>query len=298
MKQKSIDLAYYQEQLRLSSASFDKINHEDAIVAIAYKVTQLNGKKFILKISERESDYFREVYFLKYLENKVSVPQIIKLVPPQSGMHGALLLECFPGTLLQTNEMSQTLAYELGCCLGHIHLNRLPGYGDPVEKKLSTSPCESFTNKFEEGLDECKNHLPPHLLEACQNYYHSHLHLLDSVDGPCIVHRDFRPGNLMTYNGKLQGVIDWAGARASFAEEDFCTIEHRDWLKEHKKHLLSGYASIRPIPDYYHLIPFLRLNTAIAVIGFTLKSETWKTSSQPIYQYNRQFLEDLLETSN
>ena len=31
---------------------------------------------------------------------------------------------------------------------------------------------------------------------------------LSVTDGPCIVHRDFRPGNLMALNNQIQGVID------------------------------------------------------------------------------------------
>ncbi len=41
------------------------------------------------------------------------------------------------------------------------------------------------------------------------------------MDGTCVVHRDYRPGNLIVHDGKLQGIIDWTGARTSFAEEDF-----------------------------------------------------------------------------
>ena len=91
------------------------------------------------------------------------------------------------------------------------------------------------------------------------------------------MHRDFRPGNIIVHEGKLQGIIDWAGARASFAEEDLCSLEHGEWSNNpHSiKPLLAGYASIRPVPDYMRLIPFLRLNKAIATIGFTVKRGTW-----------------------
>jgi hypothetical protein len=46
----------------------------------------------------------------------------------------------------------------------------------------------------------------------------------------------------------------------------------------------------RPGPNY-NLIPFLRLNKAIATIGFTVKRGTWESSR--VYQPNRQFLETL-----
>lgn len=55
----------YQQVLNFQDAIFSLINHEDAMVATVYKITKPNGKQFILKISERPNDYFREVLFLK-----------------------------------------------------------------------------------------------------------------------------------------------------------------------------------------------------------------------------------------
>lgn len=294
MKDRTIDIHFYQEHLNLQKASFSRIEHEDAMVAIVYKITREDGIQCILKICDRKKDYFREIQFLKCLEGKVPVPRIIQVVPPQAGVHGAILMECLPGELLKADEMTQSLARELGRCLALIHSHRLSGYGDPVGEILSQDPKDYFTHKFEEGLEECRNHLSSDIIESCECYYTSHLHLLSAVDGPCIVHRDFRPGNIMVSNGDLQGIIDWAGARASFAEEDFCSLEYGDWLHQQMGDFLSGYASIRPVPEYKLLIPFLRLNKAIATIGFTVKRGTWKTTGARIYQFNRQFLEKLL----
>ncbi len=291
---KPIDINYYQETLGLQTALFSLIDHQDAIVATTYHVTQSNGKKLILKISDQENHYSRELYFLKLLSNQLPVPRILNTVPPKREIRGAILMECLPGSLLTSCEMTSSLAQELGQSLALIHLNRFPGYGDPIQDQLSDDPKEHFTFKFEEGLEECKNHLPSHVLNASESYYHSHLDLLSSVDGPCAIHRDFRPGNLIVHNGKLKGVIDWAGARASFAEEDFCSIEHGDWLKNHKDNFYLGYANIRKFPDYSPLIPFLRLNKAIATIGFLVKRNTWKTTDNHLYQFNRKFLDDLL----
>lgn len=286
-------IALYQQRLNLHAATFSRIDHEDAMVAIVYRVTQPDGKQFILKICDRINDYLREMHFLKLFANKLPVPRIIQVVQPDEHIHGAILMECLSGSLLQLKELSESLAYEIGRCLAGIHLTRLPGYGDPIKDNLSSDPRSYFTLKFEEGLDECNNHLPLSLIEKCRRYHDSHLNLLMSVDGPCVVHRDFRPGNLIVHDGKLQGIIDWAGARASFAEEDFCSLEHGEWSNDpnSKKSFLEGYASVRPVPSYNHLISFLRLNKAIATIGFTVKRGTWKSNNAGVYQFNRSFLE-------
>ncbi|MDF2578276.1 MAG: hypothetical protein K0S74_1760 [Chlamydiales bacterium] len=288
----------YQRLLNLQKAVFSLIEHEDAMVAVVFRVTKCNGEQFILKISERPNDYFREVLFLKQLDKTVPVPKIIQLIEPSDGIHGAILMEYLPGTLLKAKDLTHSLASEIGRCLAITHLNRLLGYGDPIQSKLTSDPRSYFTLKFEEGLEECRGHLPIELIENCQRYYSANIDLLKFVDGPCIVHRDFRPGNLIVYEGRLRGIIDWAGARASFVEEDFCSLEHEKWLCNSliKESFLAGYASIRPVPDYMQLLPFLSLNKAIATIGFTVKTGRWKDSSSRIYQYNRQFLNNFFET--
>ena len=84
-----------------------------------------------------------------------------------------------------------------------------------------------------------------------------------------------------------------SSARASFAEDDFCAIEHGEWgdFNRCKPCFLAGYSSIRKVPDYHQVMPLLRLNRAIAVIGFTVKRNTWHTTDARPYQFNRQFLD-------
>jgi Ser/Thr protein kinase RdoA (MazF antagonist) len=134
-------------------------------------------------------------------------------------------------------------------------------------------------------------------MEQCRGYFDTHLNLLASVDGPCMIHRDFRAGNVIVYDGKIQGIIDWASGRASFAEEDFCPLEHGEWWAHSscKKSFLAGYASIRPVPDYSAVMPLLRLSRAFATIGFTVKTGTWESSNTRAYEFNRRFLETFFQ---
>jgi Ser/Thr protein kinase RdoA (MazF antagonist) len=286
-------IATYQQLLNLQNSKFVRIDHDEAMVAIVFKITKSNGIQLILKISERPNDYLREVYFLEYFFNQLPVPRIIQIIKPSNETFGAILMEYLPGALLKITDFTNTLAYEIGSMLAKIHLNRMPGYGDPIiPNSLNSDPRVNFTLKFEEGLDECSKHLPQALIEKCRHYYEKYVNLLNSIDGPCVVHRDFRPGNLIIYNGKLKGIIDWAGARFSFAEEDFCSMEHGEWPSSSKKSFLAGYASIRPVPNYVNMMPFLRLNKTIATIGFTVKSGTWNGSNAKLYQSNRHFLDN------
>lgn len=260
------------ERLNLQGLPLTRIAHEDAMVAPVYQV----GDGLILKIANRPADFFREVYFLNYFAGKLPVPCIIQVVEPQ-----AILMERLPGVVMK--DFNPALAYEAGSLLAKIHLERTSGYGD-ILHPLNNDPRTHFTFKFEEGLTECAPHLPPPLLEKCRRYFEEHLDLLAKVDGPCIAHRDFRPGNLIVHEGRISGIIDWHSARASFAQEDFCPLE--PWKSE----FFTGYASVRPLPDFTEMELLLRLSRAIAAIGFTVKRGTWHT---PLYTRHMQFLKYL-----
>jgi len=290
--------AFYRKYLNLLDANFLLIEHEDAMVAAVYKVTCADGKTFILKECDRKNDYLREVYFLKQFAGKLPVPRIVQIVEPEVGVHGAILMEYLPGALLKGEDLTDQLAYEIGACLAKIHLNRVEGYGDLIQTdQLSSDPRVHFTLKFHEGIEECRPHLPGHLIEQATEYYERHVDTLTRVDGPCIIHRDFRPGNLIVKEGKLQGVIDWSSARGGFAEEDFCSLEAGEWRinDANKKAFLSGYSSIRKIPNYAKVMPLLRLSKAIATIGFTVKRGTWNNKDGTIYRFYRHWFENFLK---
>ncbi len=291
-------IVQYKQLLDLQASKFSIIEHEDAMVAVVYKVTTALGKEYILKICARQGDYLRESHFLKLFESKIPVPRIIKQVEPDKDIHGAILMECLPGNLLNIAVMNEKLAYETGCILAKIHGIKTQGYGDLTQSnQLSTDPRIPFMLKFEEGIGECKENLPCSLIDQSRIAFERQMNLLSGVDGPCIVHRDFRPGNVMVFNNQIQGVIDWSSSRGGFAEEDFCPIEQGEWSQSHKQSLLNGYASVRPIPHYLELMALLSLSKAIGVIGFTVKCGTWNSTHSRLYQWNRRHLEELLKGS-
>ncbi len=289
-----MDLEVYKKQLALEAATFTHINHADTIIAEVYKVVMPDKKPFILKICPRIDDYHREVLFLRQLKGCIPVPEIIATIEPSSSYFGAILMEYVKGELLKDENWSNDLAFEIGVALAHLHNNQTDGYGDLTKPKaLVREPNLYFNEKFQEELDECKGHLPENLIEKCNMYLDNYQNLLANVDGPCIVHRDFRPGNMIIWHGSLQGIIDWAGARSGFAEQDFCAIEHfkRAPHSKYKQVFLEGYSSIRPLPNYQLIMPLLQLGRALAVIGYTFKSKTWNNSNSSLYTVNRQFLD-------
>lgn len=291
-------LIFYKQLFNLANATFIPIEHEEAMVAIAYNVTFPKGSSFIFKICPRAEDYWREVYFLNFLADLLPVAKIIQAEPPTESNYGAILMECFSGNLLDKKDITDKVSYDAGILLASLHLNRVNQYGDLTqEHSLSLDPRVSFANKFEESFSECSHNSPKDLMEKTWQYYKKHVDALSLVDGACIIHRDFRPGNLIVLDGKITGIIDWASARASFAEEDFSPLELDEWSNESKikKSFLMGYASIRPIPEYQLTIPLLLMNRALSVIGFTVKKGTWNNINASVYQANIKYLDNFFK---
>lgn len=291
----------YSEYFGLGNVTFSRIDHNDTMVAIVYKLDLSSKKSLILKICTRDKDFYRELYFLNALVGVIPVPKVERVVEPLADHPGAILMEYLKGALIKENDWTYELAHDIGEKLALLHSKRLDVYGDFTQNKSYIKNArEYFQDKFFEELEECINHLPEKSIKCCKKYYESHQNLLDFVDGPCMVHRDFRPGNIVINNGRLIGIIDWASGRFGFAEQDFCLMEHRNWPRnpEYKRALLAGYARIRQVPNYSAIMPMLRLGRALAVIGFTVKSGTWNGKDKEIYQYNRQFLDSFFKKNS
>lgn len=285
---------WYCRKLNLSNPVFSYIDHEDAMVAAVFKISQPKSPDLILKVFPQKGAFLRELYFLSFFADKIPIPRIIRHIEPEEGFDGAILMECIQGDLLKSETITKALAWETGSLLAQIHLERSNGYGDLANPApLSDDPRNPFKMKFEEGLQECTSHLPERLLENCRRHFAKDIDLLLCADGPCTIHRDFRPGNLIASKGKLQGIIDWSSARGGFAEEDFCPLEFGEWPSSCKTSFLDGYASIRKIPNYKSMLPILRLSKAIAAVGFTIKRGTFASKNLEFYQFNLNYLESL-----
>jgi tRNA A-37 threonylcarbamoyl transferase component Bud32 len=281
-----IDL--YRRKLNLPNAVFTQIDHEEAMVATVIKISQPGKFDQILKVCSPK-DFLRESLFLRRFAGKIPVPKIIQLIEPEDRQEGAILMKYVHGSLLRKESVTNKLAWEIGSLLARIHIEHAEGYGDLTDN-LSEDPRIPFKLKFDEGLEECRGHLSDCLLETCRRLFDKDIDLLLSNDGPCIIHRDFRPSNLIVEDEKVHAIIDWSSGRGGFAEEDFCPLEFGEWPANCKNFFLNGYASIRAVPDYRKIMPLLCLSRAIACLGFTVKRGTWKSKHSKLYQSNLRYL--------
>jgi hypothetical protein len=144
----------YKKRLNLSEAQFTFIDHEDAMVAAVFRISQAGRPELILKVCSRKGDFLRESYFLNLFAGKILVPKIIQLIEPEMGLDAAVLMECIQGDLLKSEAITEGLASEIGALLARIHLEHAEGYGNLTDPfHLSNDPRIPFTMKIESAND-------------------------------------------------------------------------------------------------------------------------------------------------
>ena len=221
-----VNLYSHLKYFNLEGYQVSEFDPEQGMVAHTLKLSKPGKKSYVLKVCSREEDFRREKHFLDFLQGKVPVPRLL-------GVKGdsALLLEYIEGeALISKCKVSDQVIKDLGQNLAKIHLNRFKLYGDLTQRSsLTKDPKKNFIVKYKEGIDECSGHLSSELLAFCKYYLQRNLIKLEEADGPCLIHRDFRPSNVIANQVRLLGVVDWSSARSSFAEDDFCPLEHGEW---------------------------------------------------------------------
>lgn len=287
------------KKIGITPTSLERIVHEDSLSSEVYRVRSAK-KDSILKLSFNTTRFRKEKYYLGALQGIIPVPKVLHTIDPEEGFHGALLLEAVPGDLLKAPTLINDSAFELGAILARLHSVPVESYGDlslPKSKRTASSPIELMQNYFEGSLSECTHIVDPKLLRQCTEYVQRNLSVLLNAEGPCIVHRDFRPGNALALNGKVQAIIDFEIAKGSFPEEDFAMMESLTW-KDHPRSrpaFLKGYASIRPLPEYLEeILPLLSLLKALGAVGFTFERKSWKTNHAHVYKNNLTFIEQFV----
>ncbi len=70
-------------------------------------------------------------------------------------------------------------------------------------------------------------------------------------DGPRALHMDFRPGNVLIWNGKITGLIDLESARGGSADMDFTKMKIYVWDRYPgtKDAFLSADRTVRSLPS-------------------------------------------------
>lgn len=196
--------------------------------------------EFLLRLSptsmKREQDKFRQVATLKF------VPKILQtgILQPEDEPIYYTLLTFLPGddfvnAYSQTTRVQQT---QLGA--------DLTGFLDALQEisalhydiGLYVPALPPFFGSWREGhqkywerLKQESEGLPlmPAGIQVFENAYRflqESSAVLDFQTGPKLLHNDFHPRNILLYQGKFSGVIDWECSQFGEADFELCHLIH------------------------------------------------------------------------
>jgi aminoglycoside phosphotransferase (APT) family kinase protein len=285
----------YLEKLSLKVVHSEQIIHEDSLSSSIFKLI-CEDETFILKITFNEERFRREKYYLNKVKDYIPVPKIIDLVEPTKELKGAILMQYLPSSIVFAVSLNNDLAYQMGALLAKLHQIPTRFYEDKTKGENLEPTLENgkyiLKDYFERSFNECKNTLDINLLKHTEKYFYLNLEKITSLDGPCITHRDFKPGNIIIDNNKITGLIDWEIACNNFAEEDFCQMHYLVWddYPNTKEAFFKGYQSIRKLPDLSCIIPLLRVSKSLGSIGFTVERNTYNNIHKHVYDKNVNYL--------
>jgi len=280
---------------KLNTAKIEKIDHEEALSSTIYKIILDDNSIVILKAFFSKERWKRESYFLNKLKNAIKIPKIIDLLQPTEKFSGAILMEYIPGELLSSLKLTDNLAFQMGVTLAKLHKIPCKYYGD-IANKQQTNPFDLIIENYKESIRECEQILEKEFLEKISSFFFSEIKKVKGLDGPCVVHRDYKPGNIIIENNEIKAVIDFENTKHSFAEEDFAQMQYLVWEKNDKSKIpfLEGYKTIRPLPDLNSIMYILRVWKSLATIGFTIARNTYNSSNKIIFEKNLSYLKRVL----
>jgi aminoglycoside phosphotransferase (APT) family kinase protein len=263
---------------------------QESYSSIVRILTLDSGARLVLKIPFIQRKLFRELRALQDLKDDLPVPEVVDYWTRDDGGPGALLLSLLPGEVI-TGAVAPELALALGVLLGKLHTHKLEHFGDVFE------PAPEWWGMLERIFQNwqplCASVMPTDLFHKILDRY-AELHAtLPEPDGPSWVHFDYRPGNVLVEGTRISGLIDFESSRGGSGDLDFVKIKGEVWdvWPGTRDAFLQGYASVRPLPDIDHTLPFYELQNAFGGVAWCVKRSK---PDDPFFYENMQRLKELI----
>lgn len=267
---------------------------EESYSSVVRILTLERGERLVLKIPFVQRKLFREVCALQELGGDLPVPRLVDHWIRDDESPGALLLSLLPGAPIR-GRVSPALAFGLGSLLGTLHTHEVPDFGELLPAAEGPSPLwwPSLRRRFLSWQPLCAQVIPSHLIQRAEDRYAELSEGLPAPDGPCWVHFDYRPGNVLMQGSSITGLIDFESARGGSADLDFVKIQHEVWdpWPDTREPFLEGYRSIRPLPDIERTLPLYALCNAFGGVAWCVKRSRIE---DPFFAENLNRLKQLL----
>ncbi|MDP7978520.1 phosphotransferase family protein [Bacillus sp. WLY-B-L8] len=255
-----------------------------------YKIKLMDHRIVYIKIPYSKAKLEREYTVLERLREELSVPQVLDYWEGNEDVTGALLLSSING-VPATGRVDAALAYDIG--VQHAKLHAII----PSEQDFSSAVSNVYNQwsefihgQFYSFAEDVKEVMEPRLFEQSLQHFDRQLKLLPSPDGPCFIHMDFRPGNILVYENQVAGIIDFESVRIGATEMDFTKI-NRDIFMKYPGTMEAyqrGYESIRSLINLQEVLPFYRFTDAFNSIGWCKRRGVEK--NQAFLQENLAYL--------
>ncbi|CUB09712.1 homoserine kinase [Bacillus cereus] len=238
--------------------------------SMVYKIKLIDHRTVYIKIPYSKAKLEREYTVLERLRHKLSVPKVLDYWEGNEDVTGALLLSAING-VPATGNVDTALAYDIG--VQHAKLHAIIPNEQDFKSSVSNvyGQWSDFIQRhFYSFAEDVKEVIEPCLYEQSLQHFERHLKLLPTPDGPCFIHMDFRPGNILVCENQVTGIIDFESVRIGATEMDFTKINRDIFMKYPgtMEAYQQGYESIRPLIDLQEVLPFYRFTDAFNSIGW------------------------------
>ncbi|WP_454191095.1 phosphotransferase family protein [Paenibacillus sp. Marseille-Q7038] len=248
-------------------------NVPESFSSQVYKLTLTNGESVYAKVPYNRDKLYREYRMLEMLREVIPVPKVLDFWSGDDIISGALLLSEMKG-MPCAGAINDELAFQMGVFHAKLHETKMPGYGaqglDGFQFTNENNWRLYIRNNFEKYKEPAAEVLEGKLYEKCMDHFEIAFSVLPQPDGPCVVHMDFRPGNILINNNEVVGIIDFESARGGSSEIDFTKINRYVWEANHqsKTPYTEGYSTIRPMIDLETVLPFYDFYDAFSAVAW------------------------------
>lgn len=278
------------EQLQLNVSTLHDV--PESFSSEVYKLTLADGKTVYVKIPFNRDKLHREFAILNTLQGVIPVPKVLDIWYGDEHLTGALLLSAIQGAPC-TEGIVEQLAFQIGTYHAMMHEVKMPGFGVHTAggfQQLEDNDWRLYIQRnFEAWKQPCSEVLDAELYARCVRHFDHVFYALPKVDGPCLVHMDFRPGNILVAGDRVAGIIDFESARGGSAEIDFTKVNRYLWqvYPGTRAAYIEGYETVRPMMDLEDVLAFYSFYDAFSAV-------VWCKSRG--MEQNQRFLQESIST--
>lgn len=233
-------------------------------------------KEYVLKMYQKNlSKYKNDLFVLNLFSKNNLVPKIIwhgaygkKRYLIMSKIQGKNMKEC---NLQDLTKNINKILFDIGKIAGELHKIECTRFGRVHNPRYKT--WESFLkNLNKKYLREIEGTEFEYLIPKIKKYLDRNLYLVKGLKKSSFIHDDIQSENLIIYNDKINGIIDFDRAffgdplyEFPYMETSFIYFFNKNPQKIISR-LHQGYSSIRKfdkkrydrLKDYYYLCKYLR----------------------------------------